>query len=80
MKFPNPFNFFKALFRFAKRPEVAPEWVQTKRHSRCMHCPHNESGQCQLCTCYCPMKVILATESCPDKRWGEYFSNKKTGL
>ena len=80
MKFPNPFKFLRALCRFAERPEVAPEWVQQERHRRCMSCPFNEKGQCQKCTCYIPFKVLLSTEVCPDRRWDEYFSDKKSGL
>lgn len=80
MKFPNFFTFVKAMWRFWKRPEVAPQAVQDVRAARCRLCPYEEQGQCQKCTCVVDFKVILATEFCPDKRWGEYFSARSTGL
>ena len=80
MRFPNPLTFLRALFRFARRPEVAAPHVVNIREARCQLCPFYDAGQCQVCTCAVSVKVILATESCPAGKWGEYFSPNKTGL
>ena len=80
MRFPNPVTLFRALVRWSRRHEIAPESAQIGRQNRCLVCPHYENGQCQVCTCYVPMKIILATESCPKGQWGEYFSDANTGL
>lgn len=82
MRFPSPKTFLHAVRRFLGRPEVVPASIAGARRAICEACPHYENSQCQLCTCFVPLKVLLSTESCPDKpqRWREYFSPKRDGL
>ncbi len=82
MIFPQIKTFLHALVQFFKRPELAPKSVQDKRYERCRTCPQNDSGQCQICSCYIPIKIMLATEKCPAKKplWGEYHSRRRNGL
>jgi hypothetical protein len=84
MRFPNPLRFLRALFHFARRPELAPDRVQAAREDRCRTCPFYEQtdlgAQCQSCTCLVSLKVMLATEKCPEKRWGEYFTPVNPGI
>lgn len=60
-------RFLRALF--SKQPVLADDHVTRVRLSRCERCPHAEDNQCSLCTCVIPLKVIMATESCPAGRW-----------
>lgn len=84
MRFPNPITFLRACFRFARRPEIAPDHVVVAREDRCHRCPYAEltdlGWQCQVCTCSVNLKVLLATEKCPKNEWGEYFNETKRGL
>ena len=83
MRLPNLKTLFLALCGFFQRPEIAPEYVRNVRAARCHLCPHNERGQCQICTCVIDAKVYLATEKCPatdPRRWDEYHNIKNDGL
>jgi hypothetical protein len=55
----------------SKAPVIVEMQVADIREARCGVCPHHRNGQCELCTCVVSMKVLLATESCPDNppRW-----------
>lgn len=71
-----PLRFFAAIGRvihnlyFGKRVGVSEEVVK-QRESICSNCPHNDDSMCSLCSCFIPVKVLLASEQCPDKppRW-----------
>lgn len=82
MRFPNPLTFAKAVLHWARRPEIAPDFVRRERIARCAACTYYEHGQCQVCTCLVSVKTLLATERCPAKspRWGEYYSRWRTGI
>lgn len=80
MRFPNPINFLKALLKLAKRQELTPKPIEEKRQKICDACEHNEHNQCQVCTCFIPLKTKFATEKCPKNKWGEYFNKKKNGI
>lgn len=80
MKFPSFTHFARAVARFFKRPELVPMLVETERDMRCLQCPANERGQCQLCTCVIALKTKFSTESCPAGRWREYFNPRNNGL
>jgi hypothetical protein len=74
--FPNPVRFARALWRVLVTwinggKVIAPPEEQHKRRFECSVCTHHEDGQCKLCTCFTEMKVIFATEECPDRppRW-----------
>jgi hypothetical protein len=69
-------NAFAALSRagktlFSRNPTVAILEVQDERERRCAACQYFTGVQCGLCTCVVSMKVLLASESCPDDppRW-----------
>lgn len=48
------------------------------RAGKCKICPfHTENHQCSLCGCFTPLKVLITTEKCPDKRWGAIWKKKK---
>lgn len=80
MKFPSLKTFIRALWKFLGRPELAPLGVVEVRRARCQLCPHNENGQCQKCTCFIGLKTMFSTESCPDRRWSEYYNKNRHGL
>jgi hypothetical protein len=80
MVFPSLANFLKALWRFAKRPELTPEHIEVLRRNRCGLCTYNADGQCLKCTCFIGLKTKFSTESCPEKFWGEYFSSRRPGI
>lgn len=80
MKFPNPITALKALFRFARRPEVVPEAIEKKRGETCDACIFSSGMQCLKCTCFIPLKIKLSTESCPLKKWGQYHNQKFDGI
>ena len=86
MRFPNPFTFLKAIWRYLRRPKdvprVVPDKVRVDRLYQCSKCPHLDHGQCQLCTCAVQLKVLMPTESCPDKppRWRQFQSPSRPGV
>ena len=80
MKFPNPFTALKALFNFARRPEIVPQQVEEERQKICDDCEHSNGRQCLVCSCYIPLKTKLSTEKCPIQKWGEYHNEKNNGL
>lgn len=86
-----PLLFLRAIGRFfwtvllgifSKRPPTVPTKVTEKRHAKCNVCPHRVDDQCGLCSCFIGIKVLLSSESCPDKpkRWGEYYSERRSGI
>lgn len=80
MKFPSVKTFWRAVLRFCGRPEVVPADVEKKRGETCDNCPQSTGHQCLKCTCFIPLKIKLATESCPIGNWGEYFNQNHNGL
>lgn len=91
MLLPKPLIFLRALARFllalirrpfVQRPSIVPTTVSDARHHQCDVCPHRVGSQCSICSCFIGVKVLLSTESCPDKpaRWGEYFSRRRPGI
>jgi hypothetical protein len=79
-------NAVKALARvvrtfFSRDPVVATPEVQDERERRCTSCGHFDGLQCSLCTCVVSMKVLLASERCPDRppSWGQQ-TRFSTGL
>jgi hypothetical protein len=64
---------------FSAQPALADSDVALTRLERCEACRHYAARerQCRLCTCYVDVKTLLASEKCPDKRWGVQtkFSN-----
>lgn len=77
-------HFIGAILRhpFGKRPATVPHETAVAREGKCSVCPHHVGSQCDLCSCFIGIKVLLSTESCPDKpkRWGEYYSPRRDGL
>ena len=61
-----------ALALFSRQPALADSDVALSRLERCEACRHYavRERQCRLCTCYVDVKTLLASEKCPDKRWG----------
>lgn len=80
MRFPSFRKFFRSIRAFQERPEVVPHDVESQRENVCDGCEFSNGFQCQKCTCYIPLKVKLATESCPIGSWGEYFNQNHNGL
>jgi hypothetical protein len=64
-------RFIRALF--TRQPVVASVDVQLERLERCWRCPRylGAQDQCEKCTCFVSLKVLPATEQCPDTppRW-----------
>ncbi len=56
---------------FSRNPVVATPTVQDIRERRCLKCTHLIGNQCGICSCVVSIKVLLASESCPDSppRW-----------
>jgi len=80
MKIPDPFRAFSALCRVlwgvvTRSPVVVPVNVEKFRLKQCRKCPHLHSDldQCGKCTCFVVLKCSLATEKCPDGRWGRWL-------
>lgn len=74
MTFPNPFRFFAAVRRvvsswFARRPILVTEEVEQARQRICDACEEQEDGQCKVCSCFLVLKINLADEECPKKKW-----------
>lgn len=77
---PNPKTFAKAMTRAAKaklkgRKLLVPSDVEEKRLTFCeAPCQFltDDGLQCKRCTCFIMAKVVLATESCPVDKWGEW--------
>lgn len=70
-------NGLLALVRFVRalgsaQPALTDSDVALTRLERCEACRHYavRERQCRLCTCYVDVKTLLASEKCPDKRWG----------
>jgi len=40
-----------------------------KREELCKSCPSNLMGLCRKCGCFIVVKVRLASEECPAKKW-----------
>lgn len=49
---------------------LASREVQSARDWKCFNCSKFDNGQCTLCTCYVPAKVVIASEKCPIGKWG----------
>jgi hypothetical protein len=82
MKFPNPVNFAKALWRMAYAwmhglPLFVDNHVALRRRNECRSrdgdCYDAVSGQCQVCTCWVTTKTLVATERCPRGHWKREF-------
>jgi hypothetical protein len=74
MIFPSLPKFAKAMLHVVLwaaqgRPVIAPERTQSLRRQTCHTCPHRVGEQCQICTCFIGVKVMLSSESCPKGYW-----------
>lgn len=77
MKVPNPLTALRAAVRAVKaalsgEEILAPDKVVTDRTATCEGCPFFDPDfrQCNSCGCMVDLKVQLATEECPEGRWG----------
>jgi len=76
MKFPSPLSFFLAVFRWITAGgEIVPERVENQRYARCRICEFYDARikQCEICGCFVPLKIKLATEECPLGRWKRWY-------
>ena len=64
----------KALRRLfePKQPVIVSHAEAERRIAICAYCPQNDDGQCKRCLCAIPVKVWIATEECPDGKWGVF--------
>lgn len=72
MRFPNPFKFFVAIWRWLRSGgEFVSFRKEQKRLAVCKQCPFYDRRiqQCDVCTCFVPLKVKLKTEDCPYGYW-----------
>lgn len=76
MKFPNPFYALAAAYRavkaWFKRDEVfVTQEISDERWSECLECPERDPdlNQCKVCSCFLVLKIELATEKCPRRKW-----------
>lgn len=72
MKFPNPFKFLAAMWRWLRGGgEFVTQRREQKRRRVCERCPFRDPkiDQCDVCGCYIPLKVKLKTEECPYGYW-----------
>lgn len=64
----------KGLGKAAFRIDAAPADIEADRLAICGGCDQNKVGSlgryCGLCTCYIRAKVKIASEKCPDGKWG----------
>lgn len=60
-------RFFAALF--SKQQAVASAEVRQRRDFQCIVCPHLDGLVCRKCGCAQQLKILMATEECPDGRW-----------
>ena len=80
---PNPFRALKALcvavwWKLRGYDLLATEIEQESRWEHCLVCPHKVGWQCARCTCFLDVKVLVTTESCPDKKWGRVLRKQPT--
>ena len=61
-------RFFVALLSRGV-PAVATADVQQRRDLVCCVCPHLRGLLCTKCGCAQQLKILMATEECPDRRW-----------
>lgn len=57
-------RFVRTLF--SRNPVISTPQVQDAREEKCKQCDHLIGNQCGICSCVVSMKVLLASESCPD--------------
>ena len=76
MIFPNPIRFVGAIIRlvaglFQKKPIFVTQEVEDERWACCRACDSYvpDSIQCRECTCFLQIKIPLAQEKCPKKKW-----------
>jgi hypothetical protein len=74
------FTFSRALARVCWalvtfQPVFVSPKVATERLATCIECEHFDAvdRKCSVCKCYVDAKTLLATESCPEKRWRRDF-------
>jgi hypothetical protein len=66
------FALARAAWHFlACKPVLVPLEKQQERMKQCEQCEHLNGGNCELCGCNVALKVMFATEMCPDRppRW-----------
>ena len=73
----------KAALRVAKalatRKSVRVDTAESDRRlGICESCPYYTKGQCEKCTCYVAVKVLLATETCPKGFWNAFATQTGT--
>jgi hypothetical protein len=76
MKFPNPFKFVAAVWRWLREGAgIVPERVEKARYARCKTCEFYDPRvkQCEVCGCFVPLKIKLPTEECPYGRWKRWW-------
>jgi hypothetical protein len=57
---------------FKSTPLMVKPEVAHLRHSICKSCTEKylpDTDQCLECTCFCSIKTLYTTESCPLNRW-----------
>ena len=55
-----------------------PKAVQKWRLGICLKCEKAELGICTVCYCPLAAKSWIASEHCPENKWGVYPINKDT--
>ena len=79
MRIPNPFKFVSAttsaLVWWFRGYEVLVTPTEESRRKRiCERCFYfdAEVRQCNVCTCLIDAKVVIASERCPLRLWGQW--------
>lgn len=71
-------NFLCAMWRILwrklrRQPTHVDPVIAAWRYSTCIHCPSGlynpATDQCKECTCFCSLKTLYVTESCPKRHW-----------
>ena len=70
----NPLGPFK-LLNFKDR---VPKSVQKWRLGICLKCEKAELGICTVCFCPLAAKSWIASEHCPEQKWGTYHGGDGT--
>lgn len=78
----SPFRLARAvlhagIYLLQRKPVIAPKIIVAYRRSKCEPCKFRDHGQCRLCSCFIEVKTLMASESCPDGRWGKCLLSRK---
>lgn len=58
-------------FRFRGYETLVSVFEQDDRKRICYLCPQLQDDDCRVCGCPVEEKILLASESCPLKKWGK---------